>query len=87
MVPSAAPSNREGTPEWLQLPVRLPNSGSPEPSAADPSKKMLTFCMLSVLLGAYMSPVHHAQTHIRGFCRLVLERLLRTVWNPGQGAS
>jgi len=27
---------------------------------------MLTFCMLSVLLGAYMSPMYHAQTHISG---------------------
>ncbi len=26
VVPSAAPSNREGTPEGLELPVRLPNS-------------------------------------------------------------
>lgn len=58
-VPFAAPSNKEGTPRLLELPVRLPNNWSCEPSEAEPARKMLTFIMLSVLLGVYMSPAHH----------------------------
>jgi len=56
VVPFAAPSKREGTPELLELPVRLPNNWSFDPSDADPARKMLMFCMLRVLLGAYMFP-------------------------------